>query len=85
MVLEIYPPTRKATVFQTVDAVGHSLRRRTMNAERVPFEVLKERSRAGSGGFRPMKHVEGPRALACGAPHLFFGLQVLNRLKDGAS
>jgi hypothetical protein len=39
-----------------------------MNAERVPFEALKERSRVCFGGFRPMKHVEGPRAFAHGAP-----------------
>jgi hypothetical protein len=50
------------------------LRRKTrflrplMNAERVPFEALKERSRVCFGGFRPLKHVEGPRALARGAP-----------------
>ena len=47
----IYPPTQKAapaccgalrrasTVFETVDAVGHSLWRRTMNAWRVPYEA----------------------------------------------
>jgi hypothetical protein len=51
-----------------------------MNAERAPFEALKERSRVCFGGFRPLKHVEVPRlravthfgvqarALACGAP-----------------
>ena len=39
-----------------------------MNAERVPFEALKERSRVCFGGFRPLKHVEGQRALARGAP-----------------
>jgi len=39
-----------------------------MNAERAPFEALKERSRVCFGGFRPLKHVEEPRALACGAP-----------------
>ena len=39
-----------------------------MNAERVPFEALEERSRVCFGGFRPVKHVEGPRALARGAP-----------------
>ena len=51
-----------------------------MNAERVPFEGLKGRSRVCFGGFRPMKHAEGPRlravthfgvqarALARGAP-----------------
>jgi hypothetical protein len=39
-----------------------------MNAERVPFEAPKERSRVCFGGFRPLKHVEGPRALARGAP-----------------
>jgi len=43
-----------------------------MNAERVPFEALKERSGVCFGGFRPMKHVEGPRALARGAPLLVF-------------
>jgi len=60
----------QATVSQTVDAVGHSLRRRTMNAERVPFEALKERSRVCFGGFRPLKHVEEPQALVRGAPLL---------------
>ena len=35
-----------------------------MNAERVPFEALKERSRVSFGGFRPLKHVEGPRLRA---------------------
>jgi len=40
-----------------------------MNAERVPFEALQERSRVCFGGFRLLKHVEGPRALARGAPH----------------
>jgi hypothetical protein len=56
-----------------------------MNAERVPFEALKERSRVCFGGFRPLKHVEGSRlravthfgvqarALARGAPHFVFG------------
>jgi len=39
-----------------------------MNAERVPFEALKERSRVCFGGFRPVKHVVGRRALARGAP-----------------
>ena len=38
-----------------------------MNAERVPFEALKERSGVCFGGFRPLKHVEGPQALARGA------------------
>jgi len=41
-----------------------------MNAERVPFEAPKERSRVCFGEFRPLKHVEGPRALARGAPQL---------------
>ncbi len=41
-----------------------------MNAERVPFEVPKECSRVCFGGFRPTKHVEGPWALARGAPHV---------------
>jgi len=41
-----------------------------MNAERVPFEALKERSRICFGGFRPLKHVEGPRAFARWAPLL---------------
>jgi hypothetical protein len=53
-----------------VDAVGHSLWRRTMNAERVPFEALKERSRVCFGGFRPLKHVEELQALVRGAPLL---------------
>ena len=44
-----------------------------MNAERVPFEALKERSRVGFGGFCPLKHVEGTRASARGAPHFVFG------------
>ncbi len=39
-----------------------------MNAERVPFEAPKERSRVCFGGFRPTKHVEEPWALARGAP-----------------
>ena len=39
-----------------------------MNAGRVPFEAPKERSRVCFGGFRPTKPVEGPRALARGAP-----------------
>jgi len=45
-----------------------------MNAGRVPFEAPKERSRVCFGGFRPTKLVEGPRALARGAPlsSLFF-------------
>jgi hypothetical protein len=54
-----------------------------MNAERVPFEALKERSRVCFVGFRPMKHVEGPRALARGAPlfeeSLSFPDYILNR------
>jgi hypothetical protein len=29
-----------------------------MNAERVPFEALKERSGVCFGGFRLLKHVE---------------------------
>ena len=40
-----------------------------VNARRVPFEALKERSRVCFGGFRPTKHVEEPWALARGAPH----------------
>ena len=47
-----------------------------MNAERVPFEALTERSRVCFGGFRPLKHVEGPRTLARGAP-LSLGRQSL--------
>jgi hypothetical protein len=39
-----------------------------MNAERVPFEALKERSRVCFGGFRPLKYVEELGALALGAP-----------------
>jgi len=39
-----------------------------VNAERVPFEAPKERSRVCFGGFRLLKHVEGPQALARGAP-----------------
>ena len=38
-----------------------------MNAERVPFEALNERSRVCFGGFRVLKHVERPRVLARGA------------------
>jgi hypothetical protein len=38
-----------------------------MDAERVPFEALKERSRVCFGGFRPLKHVEEPRALGRGS------------------
>ena len=65
----VTPICRQAgTVSQTVDAVSHSLWRRTMNAERVPFGALKERSRVYFGGFRPMKHVEWPQVLERGAP-----------------
>jgi hypothetical protein len=39
-----------------------------MNAERVPYEAPEERSGVCFGGFRPTKHVEGPQALAYGAP-----------------
>jgi len=42
-----YPPTRKVRVSQP-----------WMNAERVPFEALKERSGVCFGGFRLLKHVE---------------------------
>jgi hypothetical protein len=52
-----------------------------MNAEGVPFEALKERSRVCFGGFRPLKHVEELRALARGAPLIvllkgLFGKQI---------
>ena len=62
----LYPPTQKATVSQTVDVVGHSLWRRTMNAERVPFEALKERSRRCFGGFRLPARSPASRSLAEG-------------------
>jgi hypothetical protein len=42
--------------------------RRWMNAGKVPFEAPNERSGVCFGGFRPRKHVEGPPALARGAP-----------------
>jgi hypothetical protein len=36
----------------------------------VPLEACKERSGVGFGGFRPLKHVEEPGALAREAPLL---------------
>jgi len=53
------PSYAESTASQTMDAVGHSLWRRTMNAERVPFEALKERSRVCFGGFRPSEACGG--------------------------
>ena len=63
-----YPRTQKVAVSRTVDAVGHSLWRRTMNAKRVPFEASKKLSGVCFGGFRPLKHVKERRALARRAP-----------------
>jgi hypothetical protein len=68
-----------------------------MNAERVPFEALKERSRICLGGFRPMKDVEGPRlravthfgvqarALARGAPFFEESLGFSDHVLHGKS
>jgi hypothetical protein len=49
-----------------------------MNAERVPFEALKERSRVCFGGFRPLKHVEGARLRAV----THFGVQARALARD---
>ena len=42
-----------------------------MNAESVPLEAPKERSRVCFGGFRPLKHGEGLRLRAV----TYFGVQ----------
>ena len=51
-----------------------------MNAERVPFEALKERSRVCFGGFRPSEACEGASLRAV----THFGVQAL-ALARGAS
>ena len=73
-----YPPTQKAkpacrnACLPTGRHFGVQVRslRLWVNAERVPFEAQKERRRGCFGGFRSLKHVEGLRGLARGAPLL---------------
>jgi len=50
-----YPPTQKATVFETADECVEGTLRSS-----------SERSGVCFGGFRPTKHVEEPRALSRG-------------------
>ena len=56
---DFYPPTQKATVFQTVD-----------ECEEGTLRSSYERSGVCFGGFRPTKHVEEPRASARGGSTL---------------
>ena len=51
----ILPSCAESHGLQTVD-----------EGARVPYEAPKERSGVCFGGFRPMKHVEEPRASARG-------------------
>jgi len=51
-----------------------------MNAGGVPLEARYERSGGCFGGFRPLKHVEEPWALARGAPR--WGVKELLRPID---
>jgi hypothetical protein len=51
----IYPPTQKATVFETADECMEGTLRSSYERSGVCF-----------GGFRPTKHVEEPRASARG-------------------
>jgi hypothetical protein len=53
--LFVYPPTQKATVFETVDECVEGTLRSSYERSGVCF-----------GGFRPTKHVEEPRASARG-------------------
>ena len=59
----IYPPTQKATVFETVDECVEGTLRSSYERSGVCF-----------GGFRPTKHVEEPRLRAV----THFGVQALN-------
>ncbi len=61
---------------QVLWRVGTGVFRPWMNAERVPLEAPKERSRVCFGGFRPTKHVEEPWAFARGV-HKSFANQFL--------
>ena len=72
--------------FKTVDAVGHSLWRRTMNARGVPLEARKERSGVCFGGFRlpaRSRFGEGRPHEACGGAMGFSPWSSTLRLSSG--
>ncbi len=58
-----YPPTQKATVFETVDGRKEGTLRSSHEGSGVCF-----------GGFRPTEHVENPRLRVV----THFGVQALN-------
>ena len=63
---KFYPPTQKATVFETVDECQEGTLRSSYERSGVCF-----------GGFRPTKHVEELRASARGGSTLSSSLQKL--------
>src|SRR3990172_10411144 len=59
--VENYPPTQKATVFETVGECVEGILRSSYERSRVCF-----------GGFRPTKHVEEPQTSARGGSTIWF-------------